>query len=182
MCFMHASISPFFISALDMSRCVIASFCLAASVILAIISSICFIWASLHKFWLADRRGGQGGNGDKSRQKRCFEHSGLLQGLDRLQDSGTHAVENCRHIRKLFSGKNAGSRSTQRRRRRDNWAASMSVRGTKRTLAITQPMSASDPKRTFATMLSKAAPRRPAPRLSRARTLSRRLRMRPPGA
>ena len=37
MCFMHPAVSPFFIAALDMSRAVIASFILAASVILAII-------------------------------------------------------------------------------------------------------------------------------------------------
>ena len=47
-------------------------------------------------------RGGQGCGGDKSRQKRCFEHSGLLQGLDHLQDSGTHAEEKSSPHQKAF--------------------------------------------------------------------------------
>src|SRR5262249_804368 len=42
-CFMHPALSPFFIAAFDMSRAVVASFCLVASVIFAIMSSICFI-------------------------------------------------------------------------------------------------------------------------------------------
>jgi hypothetical protein len=33
MCFMHAASLPFFISAFDMSRCIVASFFFAASVI-----------------------------------------------------------------------------------------------------------------------------------------------------
>ena len=49
MCFIHPAVSPFFIAALDMSRAVVASFFLAASVISAIMPSICFIWASLHR-------------------------------------------------------------------------------------------------------------------------------------
>ena len=42
-CFMHPALSPFFIAAFDMSRAAVASFCFVASVIFAIISSICFI-------------------------------------------------------------------------------------------------------------------------------------------
>src|SRR5262245_19755885 len=48
MYFMHSASLPAFIPALDLSSAALASFCFVGSVILAIISSICFICASVH--------------------------------------------------------------------------------------------------------------------------------------
>src|SRR5262245_52510618 len=48
---MHSALLPAFIAAFDWSSAAVASFCLAGSVILAIIPSICFICSSLHRSW-----------------------------------------------------------------------------------------------------------------------------------